>query len=80
MKRHEGRAGGPIHLHVGDHRLPASDMDYGEPLMWAEDPEARPYLDSQGHLVLPMNCPMKWRWWQGGQGAGQTRRELSGAA
>ena len=78
MRRPPGSlAGGEIHIHVSEPRKPASEVDYGDPLTWAEDPEARPWLDRRGHLVIPMNCPMRWRWWHGGQSVSQTMRELT---
>ncbi|MBN2645043.1 MAG: hypothetical protein JXR59_06175 [Desulfuromonadaceae bacterium] len=36
----------------------------------------RPYLDTAGALVIPMNCPARFKWWAGGQSAADTRREL----
>ena len=36
----------------------------------------RPYLDRGGILVIPLNAPSRYRWWQGGQSAADTRREL----
>ncbi len=36
----------------------------------------RPYLDKAGELVIPMNCPARFKWWAGGQSAADTLREL----
>lgn len=36
----------------------------------------RPYLDSAGELVIPVNAPSKYRWWTGGQSVTDTLREL----
>jgi hypothetical protein len=44
---------------------------------WGDpDPTALPYLDKNGELVIPHNCPFKYRWWQGGQSVKETLREL----
>ena len=64
MRRHPGStAGGDLHIHVSEPRKPASEVDYGEALTWAEDADARPFLDRQGNLVVPMNCEKRFRWW-----------------
>src|SRR5262249_9225752 len=47
-----------------------------QPLDWDENPKALPYLDAHGDLVIPMDCPKKYRWWQGGQSVDKTIREL----
>lgn len=36
----------------------------------------RPHLDAAGGLVIPMNAPARFRWWQGGQESSETLREL----
>lgn len=36
----------------------------------------RPYLDQSGELVIPVNAPARYRWWQGGQPPSDTLREL----
>ncbi|WP_282753949.1 hypothetical protein [Desulfuromonas thiophila] len=36
----------------------------------------RPYLDRAGELVIPLNCPARFKWWAGGQSALDTLREL----
>ena len=76
MRRHAGvQAGGPLHTHTDQPRNP--DLwDFGPPLDWPENPVARPYLDAQGGLVIPTNCPRKYRWWAGGQSASRTLQEL----
>ena len=76
MRRHIGRAGGVLHIHVGEQRdQDASEL--GKPLTWPADPKAFPYLDAQGCLVLPLDCPRKFRWWAGGQRVEQTIREIA---
>ena len=78
MTRHPGRAGGSLHLVTSEPR-PADDTDFGRPLTWPGDPKALPYLDVQGELVLPTNCPRRFRWWQlGGQSLQQTITDLGG--
>ena len=75
MIRHPGRAGGVIHIHVGEQRED-EEAAAGQPLTWLADPKALPYLDAQGNLVLPMNTPKRFRWWAGGQSVEQTMKEL----
>ena len=75
MIRHPGRAGGVIHIHVGEQRNQDAD-DPGTPLTWPADPTSLPYLDAQGNLVLSLDCPRKFRWWAGGQSVEQTMKEL----
>lgn len=77
MRRHAGQAGGVLHIHVGEARID-NEEEYGRPLTWPGDPRALPYLDAQGQLVLPTNCPKKFRWWQGGQRLTRTMEELRG--
>jgi len=40
------------------------------------DPTSLPYLDQRGRLVIPFNCPPKYRYWAGGQTVQETLREL----
>ena len=77
MTRHPGRAGGSLHLVTSEPRL-VDDVDFGRPLTWPGDPKALPYLDAQGDLVLPINAPRRFRWWQGGQSVRQTMNDLGG--
>ena len=77
MRRHAGSAGGLLHIHVGERRED-DELVAGKPLTWPGNPAARPYLDAQGNLVVPTNCPVKFRWWQGGQSVAQTMEELRG--
>lgn len=46
------------------------------PLDWDEDPNALPYMDDCGELIIPTDCPKKYRWWQGGQSVELTITEL----
>src|SRR3990167_1783952 len=62
MPRHPGRAGGHLHIVVDEPRHEEDEPDH-DPLTWPGDPQALPYLDSQGNLVLPMNAPTRYRWW-----------------
>lgn len=75
MRRHIGRAGGVVHIHVGERRE-ADEAAAGRPLTWPGDPAARPFLDAQGNLVLPTNAPKRFRYWQGGQSVEITIQEL----
>ncbi len=38
--------------------------------------ERLPYISDRGELIIPFNCPEKYRWWQGGQSIEKTRAEL----
>lgn len=40
------------------------------------NPAALPYLDQRGRLVIPFDCPPKYRYWAGGQSVRETLREL----
>ena len=40
------------------------------------NPAALPYLDQRGRLVIPFDCPPKYRYWAGGQTIQKTLREL----
>lgn len=40
------------------------------------NPGALPYLDQRGRLVIPYDCPPKYRYWAGGQTVQETLREL----
>lgn len=42
----------------------------------AEEIGPAPYLNPAGALVIPMNAPPRFRWWQGGQLPSETMREL----
>ena len=46
-------------------------------LNWDEDPNTLRYLDARGNLIIPTDCPKKYRWWQGGQSVESTTAELS---
>jgi hypothetical protein len=35
-----------------------------------------PYIDQAGNLIIPLDCPARYRWWQGGQSPRETLREL----
>lgn len=37
---------------------------------------ARPYLDENGDLVVPSDCPPEYRWWAGGRSMGEILVEL----
>lgn len=75
MRRHAGVQGGGLHVVVDEPRARKEPSD-AAPLAWPEDPAAVPYLDAQGELVLPTNCPTRFRWWAGGQGIAQTLKEV----
>lgn len=36
----------------------------------------RPYLDTAGELVIPVNAPARFKWWAGGQSATETLKEM----
>ena len=40
------------------------------------NPAALPYLDQRGRLVIPFDCPPKYRYWAGGQTVQETLRGL----
>ena len=40
------------------------------------NPDSRPYLDQRGRLVIPFDCPPKYRYWQGGQSLAETLKEI----
>src|SRR5262245_55253931 len=50
--------------------------DWIGPLDWDANPEHLPYLDAHGELIIPMDCPKKYRWWQGGQSIELTIAEV----
>lgn len=35
-----------------------------------------PFFEADGNLVIPFNSDPRYRWWDGGQGAGETEREV----
>ncbi len=37
----------------------------------------KPFIDQTGNLHIPLNCPLRYRWWQGGQPVKQTLAELN---
>jgi len=39
-----------------------------------------PYIDLAGNLITPLDCPARYRWWQGGQSPIETLRELGAPA
>lgn len=39
--------------------------------------KSRPYIDIQGRLVIPGDCPRKYRYWSGGQSVRDTMKEIS---
>ena len=82
MRRHPGSAGGPVHVETGESRatLPVeSDVTRNQaPVDWDEESSFLPYLDAQGHLVVPTRCPKKYRYWADGQSVAQTIKELRG--
>lgn len=40
------------------------------------NPEALPYIDNRGRLVIPYDCPPKYRYWAGGQSVRDTLKEI----
>ena len=40
------------------------------------NPASLPSLDQRGRLVIPFDCPPKYRYWAGGQTVQETLREL----
>ncbi len=38
----------------------------------------KPYVDSDGGLVIPFECDKKYHWWAGGQGVEDTLKEITG--
>jgi len=40
------------------------------------NPLALPYLDHHGRLVVPFDCPPRYRYWAGGQSIRETLQEL----
>lgn len=70
-----------------DEPIPLQHQDRGEGVVllgnapsapWPPvDPDARPWIDERGCLVIPFNSPVKYRWWQqGGQSVMETLKEL----
>ena len=40
------------------------------------NPDSLPYLDNRGRLVIPFDCPPKYRYWAGGQSVRDTLKEI----
>jgi hypothetical protein len=40
------------------------------------NPAALPYIDNRGRLVIPFDCPPKFRYWAGGQSVKETLKEI----
>lgn len=38
--------------------------------------EVLPYIDVKGSLIIPLDTPPKYRWWQNGQSIEETLKEL----
>lgn len=38
----------------------------------------KPYIDSDGGLVIPFECDRKYHWWAGGQSLEETLKEIAG--
>ena len=69
----------------GPHKLPAGKIldlseDKAAALIAAEIAERAdlpgPYLNQYEQLVIPMNCPTRYKWWTGGQSVAATLQEL----
>ena len=43
------------------------------------DVEPMPYLTNRNTVVIPCLCPLKYRWWAGGQSIEDTIKELGGS-
>lgn len=40
------------------------------------NPDSLPYIDNRGRLVIPFDCPPKYRYWAGGQSVKETLKGL----
>lgn len=40
------------------------------------NPEALPYIDNRGRLIIPFDSPPKYRYWSGGQSVRDTLKEI----
>lgn len=40
------------------------------------NPDSLPFLDHRGRLVIPFDCPPKYRYWAGGQSVRDTLQEI----
>lgn len=40
------------------------------------NPTSMPYVDHRGRLIIPFDCPPKYRYWSGGQSLRDTLREI----
>lgn len=40
------------------------------------NPDSLPYIDNRGRLVIPFDCPPKYRYWAGGQSIKDTLKEI----
>jgi hypothetical protein len=40
------------------------------------NPLSLPYVDTSGRLVIPCDCPAKYRYWAGGQSIRETLKEI----
>ncbi len=38
----------------------------------------KPYIDSDGGLVIPFDCDRRYHWWAGGQSVEETLKEIAG--
>jgi hypothetical protein len=51
----------------------------GAPAVPMQEKSNKPYLGKNGELVIPLDCPDKYKWWQGGQTIAETLAELTTA-
>lgn len=48
------------------------------PVSVIKEKRDKPFIDSDGGLVIPFECDMKYHWWAGGQGVEETLKEIDG--
>lgn len=58
------------------HKLIAAGVAKAIELIPFFNPEALPYIDNRGRLVIPFDCPLKYRYWAGGQSVRDTLKEI----
>ncbi|MGE4579372.1 MAG: hypothetical protein AB7F21_07515, partial [Desulfuromonadales bacterium] len=58
--------------------VPVEVLPEATPVWPAEDETALPWIGPQGGLHIPINAPLRFRWWQGGQSPSETLKELLG--
>lgn len=71
-----GTLGTTLNPYTYENKLHKKLIGFGQGVPSVPSSERMPYLLPSGNVIIPFDCPPKYRWWAGGQSRSETQAEL----